>query len=66
MFIVAGKARVLSAEQQLDGRMVSRGDAVFFEKNVAHGFEASEEGLVFVSRNGGIVDARGNWDLNFG
>jgi quercetin dioxygenase-like cupin family protein len=65
MFIVAGKARVLSGDPSLHGHLVCPGDIVFFERNVMHGFEALEEGLTFVSRNGGIADDDGTWDMRF-
>lgn len=66
MYIVAGDATVLSDDGSLNGRNVKRGDVVHFERNIKHGFKASESGLVFVSRNGGIVDAGSNsWDIDF-
>lgn len=65
MFIVAGRGRVRSADRILNGKIVGPGDIVFFEKNVSHGFDALESGLSFVSRNGGIVDQHGTWDIRF-
>lgn len=42
------------------------GDLVEFEKKVGHGFEALDQGPVFISNNGGIVteDDTG-WDITF-
>ena len=65
MFIVGGSARVLSDDPSLNGQTVTAGEVVFFEKDVPHGFEALDSGLVFVSRNGGIVDEEAQWDMNF-
>jgi quercetin dioxygenase-like cupin family protein len=66
MVIVAGSGCVLSAQSQLNGVPVRRGDVVRFEKDIAHGFEAGPDGLVFLSVNGGIVDSRSeNWDIRF-
>jgi quercetin dioxygenase-like cupin family protein len=66
MFIVAGSGTVLSDDQALNGRRVTKGMAVMFEKNVLHGFRAGGEGLTFVSRNGGIVTAPSEaWDMAF-
>jgi hypothetical protein len=45
---------------------VSKGDVVFFEKNVSHGFKASTSGLTFLSQNGGIIDPNTRkWDMKF-
>ena len=64
MVIVGGSGRVLSSQSELNGLPVGRGDVVFFEREVAHGFEAGPEGLVFLSQNGGIVDTHAkNWDI---
>jgi quercetin dioxygenase-like cupin family protein len=65
MFIVGGSARVLSSDPRIHGSVVTPGQVVFFEKNVPHGFEALDGGLVFVSRNGGIVDETKPWDMHF-
>lgn len=65
MFIVGGSARVLSEDASLNGSVVKPGEVVFFEKHIRHGFEALDGGLVFVSRNGGIVDEEGAWDVAF-
>jgi quercetin dioxygenase-like cupin family protein len=67
MYIVSGSGFVLSEDSQTNGRSVSIGDCVCFERNKMHGFQASAEGLSFVSTNGGIVDeAHHNWDIKFG
>jgi quercetin dioxygenase-like cupin family protein len=66
MIILNGAAKVLSEDHELAGRQVSRGDVVFFEKNRMHGFKASDSGLLFLSRNGGIVGKAGRpWDISF-
>jgi quercetin dioxygenase-like cupin family protein len=66
MFIVAGSGTVLSGDQRINRSEVRVGDLVFFEKRVSHGFVAGPEGLSFVSKNGGIVDAnQDNWDIEF-
>ena len=61
-------------DMPLDATMADRGcqglsrlgRVVFFEKNVGHGFQASSEGLVFVSKNGGIVDRDEDaWGITF-
>lgn len=65
MFVVAGSAKVISSDDAINGRIVQRGDIVFFERHVTHGFEALDAGLIFVSRNGGIVDEDGDWDIEF-
>lgn len=66
MFIVGGRATLLSEKEEAHGRTVTKGDKVFFERNVGHGFNVSEEGLAFISRNGGIVDADpDSWDIEF-
>lgn len=63
MFIVAGDATIISDDPDLNGRHVGVGECVFFEREVAHGFQVGEHGLSFVSRNGGIVDESGVWDM---
>jgi quercetin dioxygenase-like cupin family protein len=66
MTIVAGEGVVLSEDRSLQGRKVKKGDVVFFEADIAHGFEASTSGLTFVSKNGGIVDINAiQWDIAF-
>jgi quercetin dioxygenase-like cupin family protein len=66
MLVVDGEARVLSSDPQLHGQTVHRGDVVFFERDVNHGFVASDRGMVFVSNNGGIVvQDSGAWDMTF-
>ena len=66
MLIVDGEARVLSSDPDLHGQLVHRGDVVFFERDVNHGFVASEGGMAFVSNNGGIVVRdSGAWDIAF-
>ncbi|OGJ59141.1 hypothetical protein A2635_04235 [Candidatus Peribacteria bacterium RIFCSPHIGHO2_01_FULL_51_9] len=63
MFVVAGDAQLLSDDPQLNGQQVRTGTCVFFEKLVNHGFKAGKQGLRFLSRNGGIVDSHGAWDI---
>ena len=66
MIIVAGSGIVLSADQSMHGTPVGRGDSVFFEAEVPHGFQAFGAGLTFLSQNGGIVDEReSEWDVSF-
>lgn len=65
MLVVAGSGEVLSGDEELNGQPVSCGDIVFFEKEIPHGFKAGREGLVFISRNGGIVDDSRAWDIDF-
>lgn len=65
MIIASGSGTVLSADKQIDGTEVGPGHCVFFEAFKAHGFKAGENGLGFVSINGGIVDKDGNWDMQF-
>jgi quercetin dioxygenase-like cupin family protein len=66
MFIVDGEAIVISDDESLNGQTVHRGDVVDFERNIRHGFKASPLGLLFVSRNGGIIDEGSNaWDIQF-
>src|SRR5438094_974963 len=66
MFIASGSGEVLSEDKTIAGRSVSKGDVVFFERNVNHGFRAGAIGLVFISRNGGIVSSKNqNWDITF-
>ncbi|MEK7648065.1 MAG: hypothetical protein AAB384_03475 [Patescibacteria group bacterium] len=63
MYIVSGDAIVLSTDQNDDGQAVSPGYCVRFAAGVGHGFRAGPGGLSFVSRNGGIVDETGEWDI---
>lgn len=65
MHIVFGSGRVISDDPATDGVDVSAGACVFFEKKKGHGFHAGPGGLSFVSKNGGIVDETGNWDMKF-
>jgi quercetin dioxygenase-like cupin family protein len=66
MIILDGTAKVLSEDHELNGKQVSRGDVVFFEKERMHGFKAAASGLLFLSRNGGIVGTPGApWDISF-
>lgn len=63
MFIVAGSGWVCSVDAT-NGRHVSPGFRVFYEKDKPHGFRAGKEGLSFISNNGGIVDEEpAKWDL---
>jgi len=62
MYIVAGKGWVCSTDAT-DGRAVAPGCRVFFEADQLHGFRAGQEGLSFISVNGGIVDEHADhWD----
>lgn len=63
MFVVDGEAELLSDDPELDGQPVTTGTCVLFEKLVNHGFRVGSKGLKFLSTNGGIVDANGNWDM---
>jgi len=66
MYIVGGSGTVLADDPEIRGRAVSRGDVVFFEKEASHGFHAGQDGLVFVSKNGGIVAPENSaWDIQF-
>ena len=66
MIIVSGRGYVLSGDKSLDGVPVQVGEVVFFEKEIPHGFQASREGLTFISRNGGIVaESSQSWDIDF-
>jgi quercetin dioxygenase-like cupin family protein len=66
MFIIAGSGEVLSEDAELSGREVGRGAVVMFEREVSHGFKAGADGLVFISRNGGIVaKTESEWDIAF-
>lgn len=66
MFVVAGSGEVLSEDAALHGQLVAPGSIVLFEQNVAHGFRAGDQGLSFVSTNGGIVDPTADrWDIAF-
>jgi len=62
MIIVAGNGWVCSTDAT-NGRHVSPGYRVFYEKDKPHGFRAGDAGLSFISINGGIVDENGHWDL---
>jgi quercetin dioxygenase-like cupin family protein len=62
MFVLAGNARLITCDQ-LNGKEVSIGDVVEFARLHNHGFEAGPVGMSFLSTNGGIVDADGNWDF---
>ena len=64
MAIVAGSARVLSDDSDND-KEVHPGDCVLFEKNRMHGFTAGPDGLTFISRNDGIRQPDGTFDLVF-
>lgn len=72
MIIVAGKADLLFDEvelaskgQVLNKKTVVQGDIVSFESGMTHGFQAHQEGLSFVSINGGIVDSNPfAWDVS--
>src|SRR5207237_8805043 len=64
MIVASGEAMVLSANTEMTGVRVKRGDIVFFEKLVPHGFRALSNGFAFISENGGIVDAEPQkWDI---
>ena len=64
MLIVAGDGFVLSRDAT-NGRAVTQGDGVFFERNAPHGFRAGDAGLTFITDNGGIVDERSDdWDIS--
>jgi quercetin dioxygenase-like cupin family protein len=66
MFIAGGSGTVLSDDEDLNGYYVERGHLVHFEAGVHHGFQAAGEGLIFVSKNGGIVAETGSgWDIQF-
>lgn len=65
MMIVSGSGKVLSDDPEINQSTVQGGTCVFFEKMKAHGFQAGDEGLSFVSDNGGIVDEHHRWDLEF-
>jgi quercetin dioxygenase-like cupin family protein len=66
MLIVDGEGLVLSSDPALHGQVVRRGDLVYFERNVDHGFKAADVGLTFLSRNGGIVTRdEAGWDISF-
>jgi len=72
MVIVGGEADVLFDQDQLDhdgqeiGRKtVRRGDIVDFRSGMTHGFRAHDNGLTFISINGGIVDPDSNeWNMD--
>lgn len=63
MIIVSGSGQVLSEDPDAHGREVAPGHCVFFEARKPHGFQAGAGGLSFISKNGGIVDGDGDWDL---
>lgn len=65
MLIVGGSGQVLSEDPASNGKEVARGSCVFFQARKAHGFKAGPDGLTFLSRNGGIVDERSDWDIAF-
>ena len=63
MVIVGGSGWVCSTDAT-NGRHVSPGYRVFYEKDKPHGFRAGNDGLSFVSINGGIVDeVPDKWDF---
>ncbi len=63
MIIVAGNGWTCCTDGT-DGTPVSSGDCIFFEAEQLHGFRAGEEGLSFMTVNGGIVDENpANWDI---
>lgn len=64
MVIVAGSATVRSSDSSIDGTRVDAGSVVDFHANIAHGFDADDEGMTFVSENGGIL-GEGDWDIMF-
>jgi len=64
MIIVAGSGWVCSTDAT-NGRHVSPGFRVFYEKDRPHGFRADKNGLSFISMNGGIVDEDlEKWDFD--
>lgn len=66
MFVVSGSAQVLASNPELNGRSVTTGDRVFFQREQDHGFQAGPEGMSFISTNGGVVDVNpANWDMQF-
>lgn len=64
MDIVAGSATLLTDDKDLQGKVVSTGNKVFFNKGGLHGFMAGPKGLIFVSTNDGIVGEK-DWDIAF-
>ncbi|SEN38290.1 cupin domain-containing protein [Nitrosomonas marina] len=74
MVIIDGSAEVLYDQKQLyeanlnlNKKNVKAGDIVYFKAKLAHGFRAFENGLTFLSINGGIVDKNTlKWDLTDG
>lgn len=62
MTIVAGTAKVVS-EDAANGQEVGPGFCVFYAKQKLHGFVAGLAGFSFITKNEGIVDADGNWDM---
>lgn len=65
MIITGGAAVVLSGDPETHGAHVTPGSCVFFEKHVPHGFKVSDQGLTFISKNGGIVGNNGKWDIDY-
>lgn len=64
MMIVAGSAIVRSSDLNIDGIKVDAGSVVDFHASIAHGFDADDEGMTFISENGGIL-GEGDWDIAF-
>jgi quercetin dioxygenase-like cupin family protein len=65
MTILAGDGWIVSRDAT-DGRAVSPGVCVFYERDAPHGFRAGDAGLTFMSENGGIVDDDPeSWDMEF-
>lgn len=62
MFILQGTAVVLSDDEN-NGREVKKGDCVFFQKLIPHGFKAGKEGMSFLSINDGIRQSNGDIDF---
>jgi quercetin dioxygenase-like cupin family protein len=63
MIIVAGNGWVCATDAT-NGRHVSPGYRVFYEADKPHGFRAGDDGLSFISVNGGIVDELADrWDF---
>jgi quercetin dioxygenase-like cupin family protein len=64
MLIVAGSGWVCSTDGT-NGHSVNPGVRVFYEAERPHGFRAGQEGLSFISINGGIVDKHAErWDMD--
>lgn len=64
MTIAGGTATVLS-DDDANGRQVGAGFCVFYAAHRFHGFLAGPLGFSFISRNEGIVDDKGDWDMQF-